>query len=144
MVRPHDLPVAVGLAADHDDVDVLLLEEADQLVGLGLELGRQRLLPERRARVAVVLHELQVPVARGRHLGRLPQPADQLLLGVEAAAVDELARGDRIEQQRRRRDLVGAEQHVAHVLAPVGLAQAEAERRRPAAEKHADDAVLRP
>src|SRR5262245_9828901 len=42
----HDPPVAVGLAADDHDVDVCLGKMVDQLVVLGLEPGRHRLLAE--------------------------------------------------------------------------------------------------
>src|SRR5262249_61752118 len=55
----HDAPVAVGLAADHNDVDLLLGEVIDQLVVLGLEPGRHRLLAECRPWVHVILHQLE-------------------------------------------------------------------------------------
>src|SRR5262249_886182 len=44
----HDLPVAVGLAANNDHVDPTLGKMVDQLVVLGLEPGRHRLLAEGR------------------------------------------------------------------------------------------------
>src|SRR5690242_5456792 len=51
ILRAHDAPVAVGLAADHDDVDVLLRKDADRLVLAGFQPGRHRLLPECRPRI---------------------------------------------------------------------------------------------
>src|SRR5437762_2586184 len=102
IVAAHDAPVAVGLAAHHHDVNVLAPEHRDQLVRPGLQLGRPRLLAERGARVNVVLHELVVPVLAGRHESVIVQPVEQRILLREAAAVDELPRGDRIEQQRGR------------------------------------------
>src|SRR5262249_30380365 len=67
VVAAHDPPVAVGLAADHHDVDVLAIEHRDQLVRRRPELGGVRLLTRRRARVEVVLGELVVPVLVGAH-----------------------------------------------------------------------------
>src|SRR5262249_3681096 len=72
----HDAPVTVGFAADHHHVDVLLGEDADQLVFPGFEPGRHRLLAEGRPGINVVLHELQIPVAAGRHLAGLVDEAD--------------------------------------------------------------------
>ena len=44
VARTHDAPVAVGLAAHHDHVDVLTAEDRDWLVGRGFEPRRPRLL----------------------------------------------------------------------------------------------------
>src|SRR4029450_3951927 len=66
IVAAHDAPVAIGLASDDHDVNILAAEDGDQLVGGGLELRRPRLLAEGRGGVDVVLGELGVPVlARG-------------------------------------------------------------------------------
>src|SRR5262245_59283646 len=100
--RPHDAPVAIGLAADHDDVDLALGKMVDQLIVLGLEPGRHRLLAEGRPGIDVVLHKLQIPVAAGRHLRGLVHPTNELGLGIERTAIDELLRCDRIKQQARR------------------------------------------
>src|SRR5690606_38453883 len=63
----HDLPVAVRLTADHDDVDLLWPPDRDQLVVRHRQLRRERLLAVRRARVDVVLHQLQIPVFARLH-----------------------------------------------------------------------------
>src|SRR5262245_6792265 len=78
----HDLPVPVGLAADHDDVDILFPEHRDQLV-VGPQVAGMRLLAVGGARIDVVLHQLQVPIAPGRDSCGLMDPADQLRLLVE-------------------------------------------------------------
>src|SRR5262245_25781908 len=93
-VGAHDAPVAVGLAADHHDVDVFAAEHRDELVGPSLELPRPWLVAERGARVDVVLDELVVPVLARRHPGGVVDPVDERFLLREPAAVDELPRGD--------------------------------------------------
>src|ERR1700730_43363 len=137
----HHAPIAVGFAADDDHVDLVFRKYADRLFGLGFEPSRHRLLAERRPRIDVILHQLQIPITPGRHFSALVDEADEFLLGVEAAAVDELARGYRIEQEARHRLPVNARQHVADVLAPIFFAKPQAKRRRAAAEENAHGGV---
>src|SRR6185437_17069271 len=59
-LRSHDLPVAVGFATDHDDVDRILREHVDRLVGLRFQPCCERLHAEGGVRVDVVLDELHV------------------------------------------------------------------------------------
>src|SRR5712692_1345962 len=51
VVRAEDAPVAVGLAADDDDLDLVLLEHVDHLVRIRFEHRRVWLLTVRRPRV---------------------------------------------------------------------------------------------
>src|SRR5213593_554882 len=141
IVAAHDAPVAIGLASDNHDVDILAAEDGDQLVGGGLELRRPRLLAERRARIDVVLDELRVPVLARGHGGCLVEPVDERVLLGEAGAVDELLGGDGIEEEGGRRVRVHAPEHAPHVLAPVLFAEPEGEGRGAAAREHADRAV---
>src|SRR5438034_9319327 len=143
IVAAHDPPVAVRLAADDHDVDVLAPEHRDHLIGRRLQLAGPRLLAERCARVDVVLDELIVPVLARAHLCRVVEPVDEQVLIRERAAVDELARGDRVEQERRRPVRVQSSQHVRDVLAPVLLAHAERERGRADTGEDAHRAVAR-
>jgi hypothetical protein len=69
------------------------------------------------------LHQLKIPITAGWHFPGLVDEADEFVLGVEAAAVDELARRYRIEQETRHRLSVDARQHVADVLAPIFFAK---------------------
>src|SRR5690625_301064 len=123
LARSHDLPISVRFAADDDDVDVGGRVHLDLLVVRRLQLRGQRLLAEGGARVEVVLHDLQVPVAPGGHGGRLDDPFDELLLGREPTPVDELLGNDRVEQEGRPAERVGGTQHVGDVFAPVSLAE---------------------
>src|SRR5439155_8108703 len=143
IVAAHDPPVAVRLAADDHHVDVLAPEHRDHLIGRRLQLAGPRLLAERRARVDVVLDQLIVPVLARAHLGRVVEPVDEELLLREAAAVDELTRGDRIEQECGRPVRIHPAQHVRDMLAPVLLAHAQRERGRAHAGEHAHRAVVR-
>src|ERR1700683_4595682 len=93
----HDAPIAVGFAADDHHVDLVFRKYADRLFGLGFEPRRHRLLAECRPRIDVVLHQLKIPITPGRHFAALVDEADKFLLGVEAAAVDELACRYRME-----------------------------------------------
>src|SRR6266545_8127141 len=95
----HDAPVAVGLAPHDHDMDIFSFKDPYLFVGRGLELGGPRLLAEGRARVDVVPDELVVPVLARRHPRRVVEPVDQRVLLREPAALDELARGDGIEQK---------------------------------------------
>src|SRR5580704_7937139 len=132
----HYAPIGVGFAADDHHVDLGFRKYADRLVRRGFEPGSHRLLAERRPRIDVILHQLQIPIAPGWHFAALVDEADEFLLGVEAAAVDELARRYRIEQEARHRLSVDARQHVANVIAPIFFAKPQAKRRRAAAEEN--------
>src|SRR5580700_1219946 len=99
----HDAPIAVGFAADDHHVDLVFRKYADRLVGRGFEPRRHRLLAERRPWIDVILHQLEIPITTGWHFAGLVDETDEFLLGVEAAAVDELARRYRIEQKARHR-----------------------------------------
>src|SRR5260370_36110689 len=111
----HDAPIAVGFAADDHHVDLVFGEYADRLVRRGLEPSRHRLLAERRPRIDVILHQLKIPITPGRHFPGLVDEADEFLLGVEGAAIDELTRRYRIERAARHRLSVDPRQHVAAV-----------------------------
>src|ERR1700734_438250 len=119
----HDAPIAVGFAADDHHVDLVFRKYADRLVGLGFEPRRHRLLAECRPWIDVILHQLQIPITPGRHFPGFMDEADEFLLCVEAAPVDELTRRYRIEQEARHRLSVDARQHVADVLAPIFFAK---------------------
>src|SRR6204780_273348 len=88
----HDAPIAVGFAADDYHVDLDFRKYADRFVRLGFKPRRHRLLAERRPRIDVILHQLEIPITTGRHFAALVDEADEFLFGVEAAAVDELTR----------------------------------------------------
>ena len=118
IVAIHDPPVAVGFAADDDDMDFFRFEHVDHFVRGGFQLRRVGFFAEGGARQDVILDQLIIPIFFGRHERIFIGPVDQFLLGIEAAAVDELARGDRIEQEGRLAVRVQAAQHAAHMLAP--------------------------
>src|SRR5579859_6802496 len=138
-----DAPVAVGFTADDDDLDLVALEHVDELVGRDFELAGVGLLAVRGARVDVVLDELVIPVFTGRHARVVVDPIDQLVLGVETAAVDEQSRRDRVQHQTRLLVRIHTAQHAADVVLPVRLPQAERKRGVAAAAEHADGAVSR-
>src|SRR5206468_1181543 len=140
----HDAPVPVGLAPDHHDVDVLAPEHRDQLIRRRAEVRRPRLLAERRPRVDVILDELIVPVLAGRQSRGVVEPVDERVLLREPATLDELARGDRIEQERRRSVGIHPAEQVPDVLAPVLLAQPEGEGGGPASGEDAHGARVGP
>src|SRR5580704_13784976 len=73
-------PRALGLAADHDDVDIARFVHLHDLVGRGLEFCRIRLDARGGARPHQRLHPLIVPVVARRQTGILGAPIDQILL----------------------------------------------------------------
>src|SRR5574341_655029 len=123
VIAAHDAPVAVRLTAHYEDVDGLRTKHRDQFIRCRLELRGPRLLTKGCPWVEIVLDQLIVPVLPGWHTGVVVDPRDELLLGVEPAAVDALPRRDRVEQERWREVRIHAAQHIAHVRVPVALAQ---------------------
>src|SRR5262245_20504668 len=97
VIAAHDAPVAVGLPADHDDVNLVGLEHFDHVVRRRFQFRRIRFFSESRSRVNIILNELVIPVFTGRHQRVLINPLDELFFGVEAAAVNKLPGCDGIE-----------------------------------------------
>src|SRR3990172_5060806 len=138
-------PVRVLLPAYDHRADSLRLGEArDRGLGRQLEVGGERLYAIGRLGLDVIDDELVVPVERGRDARMLVEPLRQFFLGIEAFALRQCARGDRLEQQRevaaRRRRESGHQ--VEELLAPGLLAHFEQVAEGASAE-NADHALAR-
>src|SRR5580693_10337742 len=94
-------PRALGLAADHDNVDVTRLVHLHDVVGRGLELCRIGLDARGGAWSHQCLHPLIVPIIARRQAGILGAPIDQILLRIDATGLEQ-PRHDRIEHHERR------------------------------------------
>ena len=143
IVAAHDAPIAIGLATDNDDMNVVKLVNGNRLVAAGLEIGGVGFDTVEGMGIDVVLDQLVVPVDPCRHGGVLMHPLDQLLFGIEAAAIDELLRGDGVEYKGRWAVRVEALQHIANVVLPVICTKAQIKGCRSAAAKDTDRALVR-
>src|SRR5262249_52063378 len=141
IVASHDPPIAVGLAADHDDVNLVRLEPFYHFMWRRFYLRRVSFFAKGRSRVNIILYDLIIPVLASRHQSLFVNPVDELFLDVETASVDKLSGRDRVEHEGRSAMRVHATQHAAHVLAPILLANPQREGRGATASKDADRTI---
>src|SRR5580704_7794034 len=134
------LPCALGLAADHDDIDIARFVHLHDVVGRGLELGGIRLDACRGARSHQRLHPLVVPVIARRQAGVLGAPIDQILLRIDATGLEQ-PRHDWIEHHEWRQ--IGCRGEATPELCLPGIARAKSFLDIAQADEHAYGAVGR-
>src|SRR5580704_16389365 len=133
-------PGALGLAADHHDVDIARLIHLHDVIWRRLELSGIGLDACGGARPHQSLHPLIVPVLARRQAGIFGAPIDQILLRIDVAGLEQ-PRHERIEHDERRQ--IGGGGKAAPELCLPGVARAKSFLDIAQADEHAHGAVGR-